>query len=214
MKKHLIAAAVAMTAFAAHAEGDYKPFVMFDYGQEQDHQHDASDIARDYVNANVTVGVKGPNKLEYSIKGGLSRTDPNDSTSQKISNNIEFKVKKSYALTDWAQPYVAIRLGEKFKDSGKHFTHYAVDGGVKFKLSEKFAFDTGVRYRNNLSTSRFEKAEGSSAEGYSYESVRLHGMLLFDVDKSNTLGLRYTKSNADYYKEEREGWRVHYQHNY
>ncbi len=214
MKKHLIAAAIALTACAAHAEGDYKPFVMFDYGQEKDHQHDANDLARDYVNANVTVGVKAPNKIEYSVKGGLSQSDPNDSTSKSTSNNIEFKVKKSYVLTDWAQPYVSLRLGEKFKSDGKHFTHYAVDGGVKFKLAQNLAFDTGVRYRNNLSRSSFEKAEGSSAEGYSYESVRYHGMLLFDLDKSNTVGLRYTKSNADYYKEEREGWRVHYQHNY
>ncbi len=214
MKKHLIAAAIALTACAAHAEGDYKPFVMFDYGQEKDHHHDANDLARDYVNANVTVGVKAPNKIEYSVKGGLSQSDPNDSTSKSTSNNIEFKVKKSYVLTDWAQPYVSLRLGEKFKSDGKHFTHYAVDGGVKFKLAQNLAFDTGVRYRNNLSRSSFEKAEGSSAEGYSYESVRYHGMLLFDLDKSNTVGLRYTKSNADYYKEEREGWRVHYQHNY
>jgi opacity protein-like surface antigen len=212
MNKHLIAAALAFAACAAHAEAEYKPFVMFDYGQERDEKHD--DVARDYINANVTVGVKGPNKMEYSIKGGLSQSNPTDSTSKTTSNNIEFKVKKSYQLTDWAQPYVSLRLGEKIKYDGKHFTHYAVDGGVKFKLAQNLAFDTGVRYRNSLSKADFEKYEGSSGEGYSYQSVRYHGMLLFDVDKSNTVGLRYTRSNADYYKEEREGWRVHYQRNY
>ena len=216
MNKHLIAAALAFAACGAHAEAEYKPFVMFDYGQERDEvdSKDPTGIARDYINANVTVGVKGPNKMEYSIKGGVSQSDPNNDKDKSTSNNIEFKVKKSYQLTDWAQPYVSLRLGEKFKSDGKHFTHYAVDGGVKFKLAQNLAFDTGVRYRNNLSKSDFGKAEGVSEEGYSYQSVRYHGMLLFDVDKSNTVGLRYTRSNADYYKEEREGWRVHYQHNY
>ena len=51
-------------------------------------------------------------------------------------------------------------------------------------------------------------------DGYTYESTRIHGMLLFDLDKNNTLGLRYTKSVADDYEEERTGWRLHYQHSY
>ncbi len=208
MKKKLIAAVLLIAANAVHAEGDYKPFVMFDFGQEKDHEHDS--VARDYINANVTVGVKGPNKIEYSIKSGLSQSD--DGSSQKISNNVELKIKKSYALTDWASPYVALRLGEKFKDNGNHFYHWAVDTGVKFKLMENLAFDTGLRYRDSISKTAFHKAEGQ--DEYSYQSLRYHGMLLLDLDKANTLGLRYTRSNADYYKEEREGWRVHYQHNY
>ena len=74
------------------------------------------------------------------------------------------------------------------------------------------AFDTGLRYRDSISKTAFHKAEGQDED--SYQSLRYHGMLLLDLDKANTLGLRYTRSNADYYKEEREGWRVHYQHNY
>lgn len=208
MNKHLIAAALALTACAAQAEGDYKPFVMFDYGQEKDAEHNS--IARDYINANVTVGVKGPSKMEYSIKAGLSQSD--DGSAQKLSNNVELKIKKSYALTDWAMPYVALRLGEKIKDNGNHFYHWSVDSGVKFKVMENIAFDTGLRYRNSFSNSAFHKAEGQ--DEYSYQSLRYHGMLLFDLDKENTIGVRYTRSTADYYKEEREGWRVHYQHNY
>ncbi len=209
MKKHLIAAAVAMTAFAAHAEGDYKPFVMFDVATEKD-KKDSSDIAREYIGANVTVGVKGPNKMEYSIKTGLSQKDKEGT--QTVSNNIEFKVKKSYALTDTVSPYVALRLGEKIRSNGNHFTHYAVDGGVKIKLTDNLAFDTGVRYRNALDNAKFQKA--FDKDGYTYESTRIHGMLLFDLDKHNTLGLRYAKSTADDYEEERTGWRVHYQHSY
>jgi hypothetical protein len=39
-------------------------------------------------------------------------------------------------------------------------------------------------------------------------------MLLFDLDKSNTIGLRYSQSAANDYEEERKSWRLHYQHNY
>ncbi len=214
MKKHLIAAAIAMTACAAHAEGDYKPFVMFDAATEKDESHyddgKGKNIAREYIGANVTVGVKGPNKMEYSVKTGASQKDK-DGT-QSVSNNLEMKIKKSYALTDSISPYVSLRLGEKLSADGKHFTHYAVDGGVKIKLRDNLSFDTGLRYRNALSDSSYHKASGQ--EKYSYESVRVHGMLLLDLDKHNTLGLRYAQSTADNYEEERKGWRVHYQRNY
>jgi hypothetical protein len=121
------------------------------------------------------------------------------------------KIKKSYQLTDSISPYAAFRVGEKFKYNGNHFTHYAVDGGVKFKLMDKLAFDTGVRYRNAVDNGKFQDAFDRK---YSYESVRLHGMLLYDLDKNNTIGLRYSQSKADDYEEERKSWRLHYQHNY
>jgi hypothetical protein len=110
---------------------------MFDVASEKDatDKHNASDIAREYIGANVTVGVKGPNKMEYSIKAGVSQKD--DSGTQSISNNIELKIKKSYQLTDSITPYAAIRLGEKIGKDANHFTHFAIDGGVKFQLLDK-----------------------------------------------------------------------------
>jgi hypothetical protein len=40
-------------------------------------------------------------------------------------------------------------------------------------------------------------------------------MMLYDIDKSNTVGLRYTTSQASQnLEEERQGWRIHYQRNY
>ena len=208
MKKLFISSAILLASFAAHAEGDYKPFVMFDVNSESD-KKDSSNIARDYIGANVTVGVKAPNKIEYSIKTGISQKDKQGE--QTTSNNIELKIKKSYQLTDSISPYAAIRLGEKIRYNGNHFTHYAVDGGVKFKLMDNLAFDTGLRYRNALNNGSFQAAFSKT---YTYESVRLHAMLLFDLDKSNTIGLRYSQSKADDYEEERKSWRLHYQHNY
>ncbi len=217
MKKIIVGGAILFATVAAHAEGDYKPFFVFDVASEKDEKHD--NLARDYIGANVTVGVKGPNKIEYSIKAGVSQKDK-DGT-QTISDNVELKIKKSYKLTDTISPYVALRLGEKIRSNGNHFTHYAVDGGVKFQLMDNLAFDTGFRYRNALNNDKYQKAYSRNPDydvtldkAYTYESIRLHGMLLFDLDKNNTIGLRYTQSHANDYEEERKGWRLHYQHSY
>ena len=215
MKKLFISSTILLASFAAHAEGDYKPFFVFDVNSEKDEKHSqttgetVSNIARDYIGANLTVGVKGPHKMEYSIKAGVSQKD--DSGTQTISNNIELKIKKSYKLTDSISPYAAFRLGEKMSKDANHFTHFAIDGGVKFQLMDNLAFDTGLRYRNALDNGSYQKAFSRT---YSYESIRLHGMLLFDLDKTNTVGLRYSQSTADDYTEERKSWRLHYQHNY
>ena len=99
-------------------------------------------------------------------------------------------------------PYVAVRLGEKFNSDTTHFTHYAFDAGLKLPVTDKLAVDVGARYRNSFDTAQ------------AYRSTRLHAMVLYDVDKSNTVGLRYTQSDAQSYTEERKGWRVHYQRNY
>jgi hypothetical protein len=131
MKKLFITGAILLASFAAHAEGDYKPFFMFDVNSEKDEKHSqttgetVSNIARDYIGANLTVGVKGPNKMEYSVKAGVSQKD--ESGTQTISNNIELKIKKSYKLTDTVSPYAAFRLGEKMGKDANHFTHFAID---------------------------------------------------------------------------------------
>ena len=124
---------------------------------------------------------------------------------------MEIKIKKSYKLTETISPYAAFRLGEKMGKDANHFTHFAIDGGVKFQLMDHLAFDTGLRYRNALDNGSYQKAFSRT---YTYESIRLHGMLLFDLDKTNTIGLRYSQSTADDYAEERKSWRLHYQHNY
>jgi hypothetical protein len=178
------------------------PFVMVDTSVESDAQY-ASSLATEYVNVNLTMGVKTPSKTEYSVKvgGSLKNKDPSKG-SDTLTNNIEFKVKQSFDVGAFFYPYVAVRLGEKFNADTTHFTHYAFDAGLKLPLSDKLALDVGARYRNS-----FDTAE-------QYRSMRLHAMVLYDVDKSNTVGLRYAQSDAQSYTEERKGWRVHYQRNY
>lgn len=179
-----------------------KPYVMIDTSMETDAQY-ASPLATEYVNVNLTMGVKTPSKTEYSVKvgGSLKNKDPSKG-SDTLSNNIEVKLKQSFDIGTFFLPYVAVRLGEKFNSDTTHFTHYAFDAGLKLPLSESLAIDVGARYRNSFDTAQ------------AYRSTRLHAMVLYDVDKSNTVGLRYTQSEAQSYTEERKGWRVHYQRNY
>jgi len=207
MKKLLALTLCALSGavFAGDDGGDAprnKPFIMVDTSMEKDAY---TSLANEYINVNLTMGVKTPSKTEYSVKVGGSLKDvQGSSTSDKLSNNLEFKIKQSFDMGTFFLPYVAVRLGEKFAYDGTktHFTHYAFDAGLKLPLSENLAVDVGARYRNSFDTSM------------KYRSTRLHAMVLYDLDKSNTVGLRYTQSDAQDYVEERKGWRVHYQRNY
>jgi hypothetical protein len=175
-----------------------KYYVMMDSSMEQDAK---TSVANEYINANLTMGVKTPSKTEYSVKVGASVKDVS-SASNELSNNIELKIKQSFDIGTFFTPYVSVRLGEKFKNDATHFTHYAFDAGIKLPLTEKLALDVGARYRD-----AFDSAK-------EYRSTRAHVMALYDIDKHNTVGLRYTQSDAKKYDEERTGWRVHYQRNY
>ncbi|MCX7215923.1 MAG: hypothetical protein NTZ96_06270 [Burkholderiales bacterium] len=204
MKKLLAFTLLALSGavFAGDDSGEAprnKPYVMVDSSMERD----ASTLANDYINVNLTMGVKTPSKTEFSVKVGASAKDVSDpSKTNALTNNIEFKVKQSFDVGAFFLPYVSVRLGEKFDYDTTHFTHYAFDAGLKLPLSDKLALDVGARYRNSFDTAKL------------YRSTRIHAMVLFDIDKSNTVGLRYTQSDAQSYTEERKGWRVHYQRNY
>jgi hypothetical protein len=213
MKKLLVLTLIALSgaAVAGDSGGDgeaprNKVFVMVDTSMEKDAQYSGS-LATQYINANLTIGVKTPSKTEFSVKVGGSLKDKDSSkettsSPDALSNNIELKLKQSFDIGTFFLPYVSVRLGEKFNYNTTHFTHYAFDAGLKIPLSDKLALDVGARYRNSFDTAQ------------QYRSTRLHAMALYDFDKSNTVGLRYTQSEAQSYTEERKGWRVHYQRNY
>jgi len=183
-----------------------KPFVMIDSSMEKDAQYSGS-LATEYINANITMGVKTPSKTEYSVKVGASVKDKY-SGNDELSNNVELKIKQSFDIGAFFLPYVAVRLGEKFNYTATHFTHYAFDAGLKVPMTEKLALDVGVRFRNAFNAIDY------SGNAIDYRSNRVHAMALYDFDKSNTVGLRYTQSDSKNYSEERKGWRIHYQRNY
>lgn len=195
--KRIIIGGLLVLSGAAMADGN-KSFIMLDANSEKDNRS----IASEYIGANLTVGIKTPNKTEYSVKVGVSAKDKVYDGTESISNNLEFKLKQSYDVGMFFLPYVSVRLGEKLNSDQTHFTHYAFDAGAKVPLVGGLSLDVGARYRNAFKSSE------------NYESTRVHAMFLYDVNEYNTLGLRYARSNADNYEEERKSWRVHYQRNY
>lgn len=212
MKKLLITALLGLCSAAASAAGNN--FIIFDTGIEKDGNGHSDALVNEYISANVTVGFKTENKTEYSFKAGvwIKDTDPSgEGLGNKMSNNVEVKVKKSYDIGMPFTPYVAVRLGERIY-LDRQFWHYAFDAGLKQPLSEKFAVDTGIRYRDAFRSNE------------PFQSTRYHATLLYDIDKENTVGLRYTYSTSNEYRtatsgdklyeEARETWRIHYQRNY
>jgi opacity protein-like surface antigen len=198
------------SAFASEINSNFKPFVMLDVSKEKDADTSKSKLANEYINANLTLGVKTPEKMEYSIKFSQSQKDNNyiSSTSRlsTLSSGLEVKVKKSIEVTSGLYPYVSVRLGQKINSQKtysdvKSFTYYALDLGTKISFADSWAVDLGVRLRD--------------ADDQDYQSVRYHSTLLYDLNKSNTLGLRYSTSSSDNNTtEKRKGLRLHWQHNY
>lgn len=196
MKTLAIAGGLALCCAAAQA-ADLKPFVMVDTSTEKDA------LAYEYINANVLVGVKAQNKMEYSLKfGGSEKTST--SGTETYSRSIEAKIKKSFDVGLPFSPYVSFRLGDKTDNStSKSSSHWAADAGLKMPVTERVALDVGVRYKDTFNSTN--KAQ----------STRYHVMGLYEIDPSNVIGLRYTTSTSSNNEhEDRTGWRVHYQHNY
>jgi opacity protein-like surface antigen len=100
---------------------------------------------------------------------------------------------------------VALRLGHKTNNYGEHtaFTHWAADAGVKIEVMRQVALDISARYRDAATSS------------VNYQSTRYHAAVLYELNPANTVGIRYTTSTStNRAEEERNGWRVNYQHNF
>jgi hypothetical protein len=192
MKKILLFAILAVCSLSAQAQ--LKPFVSFDYADEEKRSTGAKNTG-----VNVTIGIKAPNKWEYSIKAGYS--DPAAGTSN--SQNVEAKIKKSFDIGAPVLPYIGLRVGQKTQkpSTPNHIVHYAVDLGIKIPIANGFALDVGSRYRNSFDTAD------------NFNSVRHHTTLLYDFNANNTIGLRYTQSHgAD--AESKNTWRIHYSYTF
>ncbi len=180
MKKILLCALLTLSAVSAQAQ--LKPFVSFDYADEEKRSSGKKNAA-----VNMTIGVKAPNKWEYSIKAGYADpATPGTSSSSLNTQNVELKVKKSFETGMGFYPYVSVRLGQKFTTTSKNLQHYAVDLGLKVPVGKGFAVDLGTRYRNALNEDPTQL----------FDSVRHHAMLLYDFNENHTVGLRYARSHG------------------
>ena len=198
MKKILLGAMLTLSAISAQAQ--LKPFVSFDYADEEKRSTGSKNAA-----VNMTIGVKAPNKWEYSIKAGYSDpASPGTSSSSQNTQNVELKVKKSFETGFGVYPYVAVRLGQKFTAANAvNVKHYAVDLGLKVPVGAGFAVDVGSRYRNAFNQDAVDP----------FDSVRYHATLLYDFNENNTVGLRDAQSNGAT-AESKNSVRAHYTYNF
>ena len=113
-----ILVAATSTAFAA---GGY---ASLEYSNETNRATDADNIKEALV-----VGTKDGD-TDYSLKMENSQTEFG---SGSISQGLEVRVKQSFGDKGGIRPYLGVRLGEKVSSS-THFSHYAVDAGVKIPL--------------------------------------------------------------------------------
>ena len=155
-------------------------YASLEYYDETNRATDAKNIKEAIV-----VGSK-VGSTDYSLKLENSQTAFG---SGSISQGMEIRVKESIGAF-----YLGGRLGEKVS-STTHFSHYAVDAGVKFPLVAGFTGDLGARYRNAFETAN------------KYETTRVHAAVGYDLTKQDKIAVRWSRSYGD---EEKDAWRLQY----
>ena len=133
----------------------------------------------------LVVGTKD-GSMDYSIKMENSQSEFGNGS---ISQGMEVRAKKSFGNF-----YLGGRLGEKVTSS-THFSHYAVDAGVKVPLGAGFTGDVGGRYRNAFDT------------GNSYQTTRAHVAVGYALTKQDSVAVRLSRSWGD---EEKDAVRLQY----
>ena len=176
MKKISLFLASLAISVSAMAQG----YASLEYSDETNRATDATNIKEALV-----VGTKD-GATDYSIKMENSQTAFG---SGSISQGMEVRVKQSFGAF-----YVGGRLGEKVSSS-THFSHYAIDAGVKFPLVAGFTGDVGARYRNAFDTAN------------AYQTTRIHTAVGYDLTKQDRVAVRWSRSYGD---EEKDAWRLQY----
>jgi hypothetical protein len=151
-----------------------------EYSDETNRATDAKNIKEAVVIGNK-VG-----STDYSLKMENSQTALG---SGSISQGLEVRVRQSIGAF-----YVGGRLGERVTSS-THFSHYAVDAGVKFPLVAGLSGDVGARYRNAFDTTN------------AYQTTRVHTAVGYDLTKQDKVAVRWSRSYGD---EEKDAWRLQY----
>lgn len=169
-----------LIAGSAMAAGSY---ASLEYYDETNRATDATNIKEALV-----VGTKD-GAMDYSIKMENSQSDFG---SGSISQGLELRVKKSFDGF-----YLGGRLGEKVTSS-THFSHYAIDAGVKFPLFAGLTGDVGGRYRNAFETANnFETRRAHVAVGYALskqDAVAVRWSRTWGDEEKDAVRLQYTRS--------------------
>jgi hypothetical protein len=180
----LLAVSALLVAGVAQAGG----YAGFEYSNETKRVDESESIKGALV-----AGVKTDNNMDYSIKMESSQTELG---SGSISTGVELRARKTFDAVVGVKPYLGARLGEKISTSS-NFSHYAVDGGVKFPIVGALSGDIGMRYRNAFDTVNV------------FQSTRYHGILAYALTKQDSVALRYSQAYGDS-GEEKNVWRLSY----
>ena len=158
----LLAVAAVMMAGSAFAQNT--GYTTFEFSQETNRADDT-----DKLKGGLVVGIKTPQGQDYSIKAESSQSRVGEGS---ISTGLEVRAKQNFSdIGLGIKPYLGVRLGEKM-ESAAHFSHYAVDAGVKFPIVGALSGDVGVRYRNAFNTTN------------AFESTRYHVIASYAVTKT------------------------------
>jgi hypothetical protein len=179
LKKTVLATIVTLM-MATTAMAQSKGYTSLEYYDETNRATNASNIKEAIV-----VGTKD-GSMDYSIKLENSQSEFGNGS---ISQGMEIRAKKSFDMF-----YLGARLGEKVTSS-THFSHYAVDAGVKFPLGAGFTGDIGGRYRNAFDTAN------------KYETTRAHVAVGYALTKQDSVAVRLSRSWGD---EEKDAVRLQY----
>lgn len=183
----MLAVAAMLVAGTAQAAG----YTTFEYHQEEKRSDDTTKDKFGIVVGNKTAGGQ-----DYSIK-----LDTNQSSwgTGSVGSGVELRARQNFNVMGLT-PYAGVRLGQKLA-TDESFSHYAVDAGVKFPIIGALSGDVGYRYRNAFNRTN------------DFESNRYHAMVSYAIDKSNSVGLRYSQAYGDA-SEEKNTYRVTWTHNF
>jgi len=174
--KLAVAFATLLIAGSAFAGG----YASLEYSNETNRSTDVDNIKEALV-----VGNKD-GAMDYSLKMENSQTEFG---SGSISQGIEIRVKRTFDMF-----YLGGRLGEKVSSS-THFSHYAIDAGVKIPLGAGFTGDVGARYRDAFDTSN------------NYTTQRAHAAVGYALTKQDAVAVRWSRTWGD---EEKDAVRLQY----
>lgn len=185
MKLVKLMAAVALLVSGVAQAGGYAGF---EYSDEKNRVTDA-----DSIKGALVAGYKADGGMDYSVKMESSQADLG---SGSISTGLEVRARKSFGDVAGVKPYIGVRLGEKISSS-THFSHYAVDYGVKFPIVGGLSGDIGGRYRNAFDTVN------------TFQSNRGHVLLAYALTAKDSVAVRYSKAYGDD-GEAKNAWRLSY----
>ena len=168
----ILAVSALLVAGVAHAGG----YATVEYYDEHNRVTNA-----DSVKGAVVAGVKVDGGMDYSVKLESSQAEIGNGS---ISTGVELRAKKSFDAVAGLTPYLGARLGEKITSS-EHFSHYAVDYGVKFPIVGALSGDVGARYRNAFAT------------GHEFQSNRGHVILAYALTDKDSVAVRYSRAYGD-----------------